>query len=317
MSPRFTDKIVLNYKRNNFSIEFSALEYANPERNQYAYRLDGFDAGWQHTDASKRFAYYNNLKSGTYTFYVKSSNSNGIWDENVQTVKVVILPPPWKTWWAYTLYIIILVGIAGYIYRIIRNRIRLRNALHLREMEQAKSEEINHAKLQFFTNITHELLTPLTIISASVDELKQTAPAYKEQYDVMTHNINRLIRLLQQILEFRKAETGNLKLKVLQGDLVLFVRRSLDGFRPLMKKKDIHFTIQSSMNKYLAFFDPDKLDKILYNLLSNASKYNKPGGKVGIELSCDEANGVVCIIVKDNGPGIPKESQKNLFKRFL
>lgn len=316
LSPRFTDKIVLNYKRNNFSIEFSALEYANPERNQYAYRLDGFDAGWQHTDASKRFAYYNNLKSGTYTFYVKSSNSNGIWDENVQTVKVVILPPPWKTWWAYTLYIIILVGIAGYIYRIIRNRIRLRNALHLREMEQAKSEEINHAKLQFFTNITHELLTPLTIISASVDELKQTAPAYKEQYDVMTHNINRLIRLLQQILEFRKAETGNLKLKVLQGDLVLFVRRSLDGFRPLMKKKDIHFTIQSSMNKYLAFFDPDKLDKILYNLLSNASKYNKPGGKVGIELSCDEANGVVCIIVKDNGPGIPKESQKNLFKRF-
>ena len=187
LSPRFTDKIVLNYKRNNFSIEFSALEYANPERNQYAYRLDGFDAGWQHTDASKRFAYYNNLKSGTYTFYVKSSNSNGIWDENVQTVKVVILPPPWKTWWAYTLYIIILVGIAGYIYRIIRNRIRLRNALHLREMEQAKSEEINHAKLQFFTNITHELLTPLTIISASVDELKQTAPAYKEQYLSLIH----------------------------------------------------------------------------------------------------------------------------------
>lgn len=316
LSPRFTDKIVLNYKRNNFSIEFSALEYANPERNQYAFRLDGFDADWQHTDASKRFAYYNNLKSGTYTFYVKSSNSNGIWDENVQTVKVVILPPPWKTWWAYTLYIIVLVGIVWYIYRIIRNRIRLRNALHLREMEQAKSEEINHAKLQFFTNITHELLTPLTIISASVDELKQTAPAYKEQYDVMTHNINRLIRLLQQILEFRKAETGNLKLKVLQGDLVMFVRRSLDGFRPLMKKKDIHFTIQSSVNKYLAFFDPDKLDKILYNLLSNASKYNKPGGKVGIELSCDEANGVACIIVKDNGPGIPKESQKNLFKRF-
>ena len=316
LSPRFTDKIVLDYKRNNFSIEFSALEYANPERNRYAYRLDGFDAGWQYTDASKRFAYYNNLKSGTYTFYVKSSNSNGIWDENIQTVKVVILPPPWKTWWAYTLYIIVLLGISWYIYRIVRNRIRLRNALHLREMEQAKSEEINHAKLQFFTNITHELLTPLTIISASVDELKQTAPAYKEQYDVMTHNINRLIRLLQQILEFRKAETGNLKLKVLQGDLVLFVRRSLDGFRPLMKKKDIRFTIQSDADKCLAFFDPDKLDKILYNLLSNASKYNKPGGKVGIELNCDEVNGIACIIVKDNGPGIPKESQKNLFKRF-
>lgn len=316
LSPRFTDEIILNYKRNNFSIEFSALEYANPERNQYAYRLDGFDTDWQYTDAAKRFAYYNNLKAGTYTFYVKASNSNGIWGEDIQTVKVVILPPPWKTWWAYTLYILILLGIAWYIFRIIRNRIRLRNALHLREMEQAKAEEINHAKLQFFTNITHELLTPLTIISASVDELKQTAPAYKEQYNVMTHNINRLIRLLQQILEFRKAETGNLKLKVSQGDLAQFVRRSLDGFRPLMKKKDIHFTIQSDADRCLAFFDPDKLDKILYNLLSNASKYNKAGGKVSIELKRDEANEVVYIVVKDNGPGISKESQKNLFKRF-
>lgn len=316
LSPAFADEIQLDHWHNNFSIEFSALEYANPERNQYAYQLAGFDSDWQYTGGAKRFAYYNNLKPGTYTFQLKASNANGIWDDEMLRMEVVILPPPWKTWWAYTLYIICVCAIIYYTFRVIRNRIRLRNALHLREMEQAKSEEINHAKLQFFTNITHELLTPLTIISASVDELKQTAPAYKEQYDVMTHNINRLIRLLQQILEFRKAETGNLKLKVLQGDLVLFVRRSLDGFRPLMKKKDIHFTIQSSMNKYLAFFDPDKLDKILYNLLSNASKYNKPGGKVGIELSCDEANGVVCIIVKDNGPGIPKESQKNLFKRF-
>ena len=207
LSPGFMNEIRLDYKHNNFSIEFSALEYANPERNQYAYRLEGFDSGWQYTDASKRFAYYNNLKAGTYTFYLKSSNSNGIWNQDVQTVKVIILPPPWKTWWAYTLYILLVLGSAWYAYRVIRNRIRLRNALHMREMEQAKAEEINHAKLQFFTNITHELLTPLTIISASVDELMQAAPGYKEQYRVMTNNINRLIRLLQQILEFRKAET--------------------------------------------------------------------------------------------------------------
>lgn len=105
LSPGFMNEIRLDYKHNNFSIEFSALEYANPERNQYAYRLEGFDSGWQYTDASKRFAYYNNLKTGTYTFYLKSSNSNGIWNQDVQTVKVIILPPPWKTWWAYTLYI--------------------------------------------------------------------------------------------------------------------------------------------------------------------------------------------------------------------
>ena len=156
----------------------------------------------------------------------------------------------------------------------IRNRIRLRNALHLREMEQAKAEEVNHAKLQFFTNITHELLTPLTILSASVDELRRIAPTYKEQYRVMNNNINRLIRLLQQILEFRKSETGNLKLRVSEGDLAQFVHRSLDSFRPLMKKKDIQFRISCSPDPFNAYFDPDKLDKILYNLLSNASKYN-------------------------------------------
>ena len=315
LSPGFMNEIRLDYKHNNFSIEFSALEYANPERNQYAYRLEGFDSGWQYTDASKRFAYYNNLKAGTYTFYLKSSNSNGIWNQDVQTVKVIILPPPWKTWWAYTLYILLVLGSAWYAYRVIRNRIRLRNALHMREMEQAKAEEINHAKLQFFTNITHELLTPLTIISASVDELMQAAPGYKEQYRVMTNNINRLIRLLQQILEFRKAETGNLKLRVSQGDLAQFVRRSFDSFRPLMKKQDMQFSISCSPEPFNAYFDPDKLDKILYNLLSNASKYSRHGGMISIRLTCMEEN-LACLVVKDNGPGIAKEAQKNLFKRF-
>ena len=315
LSPGFMNEIRLDYKHNNFSIEFSALEYANPERNQYAYRLEGFDSGWQYTDASKRFAYYNNLKTGTYTFYLKSSNSNGIWNQDVQTVKVIILPPPWKTWWAYTLYILLVLGSAWYAYRVIRNRIRLRNALHMREMEQAKAEEINHAKLQFFTNITHELLTPLTIISASVDELMQAAPGYKEQYRVMTNNINRLIRLLQQILEFRKAETGNLKLRVSQGDLAQFVRRSFDSFRPLMKKQDMQFSISCSPEPFNAYFDPDKLDKILYNLLSNASKYSRHGGMISIRLTCMEEN-LACLVVKDNGPGIAKEAQKNLFKRF-
>lgn len=315
LAPGFAREIQLDYWHNNFSIEFSALEYANPDRNQYAYRLVGFDADWQYTGGSKRFAYYNNLKPDTYTFQLKASNANGIWDEDTLQMKVVILPPPWKTWWAYTLYIMCACGVIYYTFRVVRNRIRLRNALHLREMEQAKAEEVNHAKLQFFTNITHELLTPLTILSASVDELKRTAPAYKEQYRVMNNNINRLIRLLQQILEFRKAETGNLKLRVSQGDLTQFVHRSLDSFRPLMKKKDIQFGITCSPTPFVAYFDPDKLDKILYNLLSNASKYNRPGGMVSVELSEGE-EGMARLMVKDNGPGISAEAQKNLFKRF-
>lgn len=315
LSPGFTDRIKLDYQQNNFTIEFSALEYANPERNQYAYKLEGFDGDWQYTDASKRFAYYNNLNAGTYTFCLKASNSNGIWDDNMLKMEVVILPPPWKTWWAYVIYILFIIAVSYYSYRLVRNRIRLRNTLQMREIEKVKAEEVNHAKLQFFTNITHELLTPLTILSASVDELKRVAPGYKEQYRVMANNINRLIRLLQQILEFRKSETGNLKLRVSQGDLAQFVKCSLDSFRPLMKKKDIKFSLSCYPESLDAYFDPDKWDKILYNLLSNASKYNSPGGTVNVELTGLE-NGVVRLVVRDDGPGIPQEAQKDLFKRF-
>lgn len=316
LSPGFMNEIRLDYKHNNFSIEFSALEYANPERNQYAYRLEGFDSGWQYTDASKRFAYYNNLKAGTYTFYLKSSNSNGIWNQDVQTVKVIILPPPWKTWWAYTLYILLVLGSAWYAYRVIRNRIRLRNALHMREMEQAKAEEINHAKLQFFTNITHELLTPLTIISATVDELKIQAPKHTDLYVVMNSNIRRLIRLLQQILEFRKAETGNLRLRVSPGDIASFVKNGAESFQPLIKKQKIHFSVLCDPESIIGYFDTDKLDKILYNLLSNAAKYTKEDGFIQVTLSYAENKDWVLLRVKDNGKGISKEKQKTLFRRF-
>lgn len=315
LSPAFTKEIELDYWHNNFSIEFSALEYANPERNRYAYKLEGFDADWQYTDVSKHFAYYNNLKPGIYTFYVKASNSNGIWNDETRKMQVVILPPPWRTWWAYSIYTLLLLVFVYYAYCVVRNRIRLRNALHLQEMEKAKVEEVNHAKLQFFTNITHELLTPLTILSASVDEMKQMAPGYKDQYKVMANNINRLIRLLQQILEFRKAETGNLKLRVSESDLAQFVHRSVDSFRPLMKKKDMQFSLSCSPEPFIAYFDPDKVDKVLYNLLSNASKYNRSGGMVSVELTSSEEN-FACLTVKDNGSGISKEAQKNLFKRF-
>ena len=193
---------------------------------------------------------------------------------------------------------------------------RLRNELAINEMTRARSEELNHAKLQFFTNITHELLTPLTIISAVVDELKQAAPQYDGQYRVMRDNANRLIRLLQQILEFRKSETGNLKLKVSQGDLSQFVRHCVESFLPLQKKKRMDFSLDCPPEPFYAYFDTDKVDKILYNLLSNAFKYTEEGGSVRVELGRDDTSGRAVIRVRDNGSGISPEAQKTLFKRF-
>lgn len=192
----------------------------------------------------------------------------------------------------------------------------LRNELRYREMEKSKLEELTHAKLQFFTNITHELLTPLTVISATMDELKIRVPGHDDLYTIVGNNISRLIRLLQQILEFRKAETGNLKLRVSSGDVAAFVKNEAEAILPLIKKRKIHFSVSCNPESIIGYFDTDKLDKILYNLLSNTAKYNKEGGYVHLSLSCSENKDFVQIRVKDNGMGIPKARQKDLFCRF-
>lgn len=315
--PSFVRKIELPHDYNNFSVEFASLTYKNPELNRYAYQLVGFDNKWQYTDASRRFAYYNNLESGTYKFRLKATNENGIWSGEVRELTVVVLPPFWATWWAYVIYVLIIAAVIYWIFRTARNRMMLRNELRLRELEKSKAEELNHAKLQFFTNITHELLTPLTIISAAVDELKMQAPGYDELYAMMSGNVRRLIRLLQQILEFRKVETGNLKLRVSPGDIAAFVKNEAEAFQPLIKKRKMHFSVLCNPESIIGCFDTDKLDKILYNLLSNAAKYNKEGGYIQVTLSYAEDNkDFVQLRVRDNGCGISKEKQKELFKRF-
>lgn len=316
LMPPYTEKIVLPYDYNNFSIEFASLTYKYPELNRYAYRLKGFDEEWQYTDAAHRFAYYNNLGSGTYRFLLRATNENGRWSPEVRELVIVVRPPFWATWWAYLAYFF--VGMTGIwvVWHVARNRMLLRNELRMRAMEQSKTEEINHAKLQFFTNITHELLTPLTIISASVDDLKQRLPGQDELYAVMTNNIRRLIRLLQQILEFRKAETGNLKLRVSPGDVAAFVKNEVESFRPLTKQRKLHFSLLCTPDSISGYFDIDKLDKILYNLLSNAAKYNKEGGYIQVTLAYAANRDYIELRVKDNGKGISKEKQKTLFSRF-
>ncbi len=314
--PPFTSQIELPYKYNNFNIEFASLTYKNPELNKYAYKLEGFDKEWQYTDATRHFAYYNNLKSGTYVFLLRATNENGVWSKQTRKITVVVLPPFWATWWAYSLYFIFLIAIIYYLYRVAQNRMVLKNQLHFKELEQSKSEELNHAKLQFFTNITHELLTPLTIISATVDELKIQAPTHDDLYAVMGHNIRRLIRLLQQILEFRKAEAGNLKLKVSPGDVAAFVKNEAESFLPLVKKRKLHFSMLCDPESIMGYFDSDKLDKIVYNLLSNAAKYSSEGGFVQVNLSYAENKDYILLRIRDNGKGISEVGKKNLFQRF-
>lgn len=314
LAPEFTRKITLDYKQNNFNIEFAALKFSEPDYIQYAYRLAGMDSGWLHTDGRQAFACYNNLKPGKYVFYLKANSGNGGWTEPV-SFDICILPPPWQTWWAYTIYTMIVLLAVCIIFRTLRNRMALRDEIRLRKLENAKTEELNHAKLQFFTNITHELLTPLAIISAVVDNQKQGFQ--KPEYNaIISDNTNRLIRLIQQILEFRKTESGHLKLRVSQGNLALFIRNCVDSIRPFAEKKGIDASFQCDVEILPAYFDPDKVDKIMYNLLSNAIKYNHSGGFVCVKLEQKAMEERVLVTVADNGIGMTPEQQKKLFSFF-
>ena len=316
LAPAYAQKITLNYKQNNFNIEFASLGYDNPTRQYYAYMLEGIDHNWHYVNASQRNAYYNNLPAGTYHFMLKATNGNGVWNPDVKHLEIVILPPPWLTWWAKMIYALLVLAIGYFIYRNLMNRMRVKNELQLREVERDKAMELSHAKLQFFTNITHELLTPLTIISAAIDELLVSNPQNKERYEVITNNINRLIRLIQQILEFRKVESGNLKLRVACGNITQFIQDNVNSFKPLIKKKRLELDFITEGDDCMMWYDADKIDKILYNLLSNAAKYNKPGGHIRVSIAMDEHIHSMILKVKDDGDGIPQKAQATLFKRF-
>lgn len=313
-APEYTRTLRLNYKQNDFSCKLTVLNFYNPEKNEYAYKLEGLDHTWQYTSNRSNIISYNNLKSGTYTLYIKGSNGNGKWSEVKEAITIIVTPPWWNSPTAYVFYSIIIISFIANAIRIGRKKIRRKNYLRLKELEQKKQEELSRAKLQFFTNITHELLTPLTIISVTLNEIKSYAPS--DYYTIMDNNINRLKRLLQQILEFRKAETGNLKLKVSQGNITSFIMNSVNSFLPLVKKKKMQLEISVEQEDIIGYFDPDKIDKILYNLLSNAFKYNKEGKKIHIGISYTTSSKEIIITVSDNGEGISADNLSKLFNRF-
>ena len=309
--PPYTEKIVLKSNQNNFSLEFSTFNFASTPYTAYAYMLEGYDKEWMYAEQGVNSVNYSNLPSGTYTFRLRGADPQSLWSQKDRMLTIVVLPPLWLRWWALLLYALMALGIIFGAVRYYRSRLLQRQQLQIAQMEAEKVEELNHKKLQFYTNITHDLMTPLTIISASVDTMQG------EGKNVIQNNVNRLMRLLEQILQFRKAETGNLRLTVSKGDIADFCRREIESIQPLMQKKQLHLSIVTSPETVRGYFDPDALDKILYNLLSNAAKYNRPMGYVQVSMvQTDENPNQVVITVKDNGMGIKKEKQATLFDRF-
>ena len=267
----------------------------------------------------RQFAFYNQLPKGKRTFYLKTTDVNGLWSNYVAEVQVFKQPAFYETLWAYVSYVIFVLLCLYLFYRRMKRRMQLRHELRIAQIDKEKSEELVQTKLRYFTNISHDLLTPLTIITCLIDDAEMTSNNRISQLSMIRSNVNKLRRLLQQILDFRKVESGNMKLAVSKGDVISFVDDVCRvNFAPLMRKKNQTFTFMAKDKHLTGYFDRDKLDKIVSNLLSNACKYTKDGGdiKLLMELLFEFGHRQLRIQVIDTGEGIAPADLENIFKRF-
>jgi len=306
------DIIRISPDAQNLDIEFSSLDFHNPDQIRYAYRMIGIDNDWIYLDEGKNAAFYNKLSKGKYTFRVKATDKNGLWSDKVTEITIRRLPAVYETWWACLLYFVLAAGVVWIILYLYLQREKQENHKKL-------IEKVTQMKLRYFTSISHELLTPLTILSCLADEMESPVETDKKRVSLMQSNIKRLKRLLQQVLDFRKIESKNMKLYVSYGDITAFIRNICeDSFALLMKKKNITFSVISDPEKISGYFDHDKLDKILFNLLSNAFKYTPDGKTVIVEIRKNISFGhaYLRVKVKDEGKGIAPDESERIFSRF-
>ena len=298
--PHYTQEITIPAKVKKFDIEFALLTYGNARKNVYAYQLEGYDEDWQYCKPDVHKATFQNLSSGTYRLRLKGTDGYGQWQELPYAITIKVLPPWYASRIAFMLYILMLIGGIFAAARWYKEKVKTKNSLQMGVI---------------LANITHELLTPLTVISATIYKLKAMAPQYEEDYLVMDSNINRTTRLLRQILEVRKSQAGQLHLLVSRGNLVSFIEEACENIRPMAEHQQVRLKFNKPYSEGTAWFDADKMDKIIYNLLSNAIKYNKVGGKIDVSLSLSKEQAVITIA--DNGIGMSKEKMKRLYTRFF
>ncbi len=305
-------QIEIHPEEQNLEIEFSSLDYQHTDQIRYAYRLKGVDHDWVYLPPGKNSAFYNKLDKGKYTFEVKATDKNGLWSNEITEITINRLPTFYETWWAYTLYFVIAIALLGTILYLYLQRIKQENSKRF-------TEEITQTKLRYFTNISHELLTPLSILSCITEDMESSDAVNKREMKLMQSNITRLKRLLQQVLDFRKIENRKMELFVAEGDLLSFVKSICEhSFAPLAQTKDITLSFNSSLDRIVGYYDEDKLDKILFNILSNAFKYTPPGKEVRVEMDTynSETHTYLRLRIKDQGVGIAPKELNKIFTRF-
>ncbi|WP_190300258.1 hybrid sensor histidine kinase/response regulator transcription factor [Rufibacter hautae] len=299
-----------------FMIEFGALDYALPAKNNYAYKLEGFDKDWNYV-GQQRSATYRYLSPGTYTFQVKASNQENAWDQEYTSLKIVVSPPFWRTYWAYCLYLILIVATAFGVYTFLARQKKLRRKLMLAKAQSRKERRIARERLSFFTEVSHEFRTPLTLMLGPLEDLvnKETTSEAGKKLQMVYRNAHKLLTLINKLLDYRKAEAGSLVLKVQEEDMVSFVKEIYISFQDMASKKHIQYQLEVPEAPVQVWFDREKLEMVLSNLLSNAFKYLGEGNSITVALTLDNASATV--EVKDNGRGVPANQQKHIFDWFF
>jgi len=313
----YLDEIELPYKCRSFSISFSSLHFGAPEKNVYSYRLEGFDSNWN-TLTKINSVSYSNIPPGKYVLKVRGTNNEGIWQQQEAIIAIRILPPLWLTWYFITAILLLAIGIIITILYFIQQKRKLAHEVLLEQAEKRNLTKLNQAKLQFFTNISHEFRTPLTLIAGPAKKLSKLNilnNESREMVSLISKNSDRMLRLVNQLMDFRKI-SSNLSVAVkTENDLIPLVHETFNLFIANAKEKHLHYIFHSNYKKVIFEFDKSKIETVLFNLLSNAFRYTQKG-KVKISLNCDEDNEEVELIVSDTGIGISNEKLVNIFNRF-
>ena len=307
----YSDEITLTYEQRSPNIHFSTLDYSDVRNVKYTYRLEGFDQAWSQP-SSTPWAAYQKLPAGKYLLHVKACTSDGTWGKE-STLVIRIKPPFYLTSWAIMIYVLLVLGVIILVVKFVHDKNVLRNRIRL-------EQELTRYKLVFFTNIAHEFRTPLTLMQGSLEKEKRIMKANRWQTElektirVMDKSVQRMLRLIDQLLEFRKMQAGKLKLSLQETDAVMFVKGICRMFDDAAESKEIAYSFESSKPAHAMFLDQQMIDKVVFNLLSNAFKYTPAKGTISVSLSFTD---VMTIRVADTGVGIPQEKREQLFSRFM
>lgn len=304
-------RVVLPYDFSNFRVEFATLDFAIQHEVGYMYKLEGYDKDWNISGTINR-ASYSNVPIGDYHFHVKAFVGNADTADEGISIEVEVLPPLWLTWWAKTLYVLLALAVLVVAYRIASSVLRIRR-------EASVEQNLTDLKLRFFTNISHELRTPLTLILGGIEDVRKhdkLSPRGETSLTLAHRNAKRMLTLINQLLDFRKIVKNKMELKISRVDLVPLVEDALDDFREMASERRIELLFTVSSRSILVWVDPERMESVVYNLLSNAMKFTPDGGRIETILSLREAEECVLLTVRDTGIGIPKDKLDQIFERF-